>query len=199
MSKTKASETPDVVEGAEEPESLQDVNDLILQARRLFAAATDVAATMAKHLPIRPWKDSTQRRTADDFLITEEQQVLVMPVPEWTALFDVIPMMEEMASRVSIAEDKAHAEWLRGRELEKRAQAAEEKINNWRSQAEDFDGTLFATRARAAEKRIASVEDALRFYADEKNWNPEPTLIKAGTSVKDKGGIAREAMKTLSS
>lgn len=197
MSKTKA-EAP-AVQGTDEPEALQDINEIIDNARRLLATATEAAATMPKHLPIRPWTDTTSRRTVDDFIVTEEQIIVFLPVPEWTAIFDVVPMMEEMARRVDVAEDKAQAEWHRTRELEKRVQAAEEKTNSWRSLAEDFDGSSFAARARAAEKRISTVEDALRFYADEANWKPEPTLIKAGTSVKDKGGIAREAIKNLTS
>lgn len=191
MSETKA--TKAIEETTTEAEV--ELTDIIIAARKLLGAMTATAVTMPKHMPMRPWPDTTNRRTSDDFLQTEEQIVVILPVKEFTDIFDVVPMMEEMAARVADSEDKARAEWARTQDLEKRVVVAEEKINSWRSLAEDYDGSSFAQRARRAEKREAELEDALRFYADADNWKPEPVLIKAGTSVKDKGGIAREAMK----
>lgn len=178
-------------------QSLEDMNlnDLTRLGRRLLGDVVESAATTPRQLPVRPWPDTTAMSRISDIVITEEQLIVIVPPEMWKTLAEILPILDEMANRVTLAEDKAKNEWSRGQELGKQLEASTATTNNWRALAEDYDGSSFAARARHAEARVADLMKALSFYADSENWNPEPALIRAGASVKDKGGVAREALK----
>lgn len=169
--------------------------DLVENVKEKIRVAIDETVVTTRRMPIRPWRDTTER-SVDDMVITSDQLIIVVPSEVWSDLiYEVTPILELLVSQVVAAEDRAQIEWTRGRELEERLRMTEDKISGWRTVAEDANGILFSKRAETAEARILELEKALSFYADKENWKPEPRITESGVSINDRGGIARAALE----
>jgi hypothetical protein len=173
--------------------TVQDPGELVEEVKANIKKAIDEAAVVTRQMPVRPWPDTTTQ--LEEMVITTDQLLIVVPEEVWQyVLIEIPPVLDQLVGKAMAAEERAQSEWERRRVIEDRLAISEEKTNGWRTMAEDLNGVLWSARSTVAEARVIELEEALKFYADKDNWNPEPRVLEAGVSTNDRGGIARAVL-----